>query len=183
MRGQTNSFRWAAPCITTLDSFRHLRKFFRLSTSTGAPFDEELSHREDREGHEVRIKKRAWILKKWFSSFVLFLLLSLRVFAACANFMTSVLYGCSIRRQIFQPRRSRRSRSSDKGKGIDFEKGSFLPSCSSCASWSTFVFFGCGVAALCSLWFRPYSQGCSWAAFVPAIFPATKHSVILPASR
>jgi hypothetical protein len=28
-----------------------------------------------------------------------------------------------------------------------------------------------------------YSQGCSWAAFVPAILPATKHSVIFPASK
>jgi len=28
-----------------------------------------------------------------------------------------------------------------------------------------------------------YSQGCSWAAFVPAIFPATKHSVIFPAFK
>jgi hypothetical protein len=28
-----------------------------------------------------------------------------------------------------------------------------------------------------------YSQGCSCAAFVPAILPATKHSVMFPASK
>ena len=60
-------------CTTSiLQSFRSLDKFSRWSIITDAPFDERLSHHEDREGYEERITERTSNLKQNVSYFVLF---------------------------------------------------------------------------------------------------------------
>jgi hypothetical protein len=79
-------------------SLLRLRKFLRRSIITATPFDERLSHHEDREGREDRITERASNLKKTFSPFVLFVCfvvisIFLLVAAPRARFSAVILVG------------------------------------------------------------------------------------------